>query len=78
MKCILGRPRGRLRSGRSLYTHVLDAAGQTVLEKDLPASPSAFLDAVKPFRDGLVAVPAWNRLLCLGYRCSDGTLRVCV
>ena len=39
---------------RSLYTHVLDAAGQTVLDRDLPASPAAFLDAVGPFRDGLV------------------------
>ena len=39
---------------RSLYTHVLDAAGQTVLDRDLPASPAAFLDAVTPFRDGLV------------------------
>jgi len=39
---------------RSLYTHVLDAAGQTVLDRDLPASGAAFLDAVKPFRDGLV------------------------
>ena len=39
---------------RSLYTHVLDAKGKTVLDRDLPASPAAFLDAVKPFRDGLV------------------------
>ena len=39
---------------RSLYTHVLDAKGQTVLDRDLPASGAAFLDAVKPFRDGLV------------------------
>ena len=39
---------------RSLYVHVLDAAGTTRLERDLPASPAAFLDAVKPFRDGLV------------------------
>ena len=39
---------------RSLYAHVLDARGQTVLDRNLPASPIAFLDAVKPFRDGLV------------------------
>ena len=39
---------------RSLYTHVLDAAGQTLLDRDLPASAAAFLDAVGPFRDGLV------------------------
>jgi transposase len=39
---------------RSLYTHVLDHRGKTVLDRDLPASPAAFLDAVAPFRDGLV------------------------
>ena len=39
---------------RSLFTHVLDHAGRTVFEKDLPAGPDAFLDAVRPFRDGLV------------------------
>jgi transposase len=39
---------------RSLFTHVLDDRGQTVFERDLPASPAAFLDAVQPFRDGLV------------------------
>ena len=39
---------------RTLYLHVLDAQGATRFEKNLPADPSAFLDAVKPFRDGLV------------------------
>src|SRR4051794_10564963 len=39
---------------RSLYAHVLDDRGRTVLDRDLPASPDAFLDAVKPYRDGLV------------------------
>jgi transposase len=39
---------------RSLYAHVLDERGRTVLDRNLPASPDAFLDAVKPFRDGLV------------------------
>lgn len=39
---------------RSMYTHVLDAAGSTVFERDLPAGPEEFLDAVAPFRDGLV------------------------
>ena len=41
---------------RSLYAHVLDARGKTVLDRDLPASPAAFLDAVQPFRDGLVVM----------------------
>lgn len=39
---------------RSLYVHVLDDKGVTRLERDLPASPAAFLDAVAPYRDGLV------------------------
>lgn len=40
---------------RSMFTHVLDHDGRTVFERDLPADPDAFLDAVKPFRKkGLV------------------------
>jgi transposase len=39
---------------RSLYVHVLDHAGQTRLERELPASPAAVLDAVQPYREGLV------------------------
>ena len=39
---------------RSMFTHILDHDGKTVFERDLPAGPDAFLDAVKPFRQGLV------------------------
>jgi transposase len=39
---------------RTLYVHILDANGKTVFEQDLPADPDAFLEAVAPFRDGLV------------------------
>lgn len=39
---------------RSMFVHILDAGGKTVLERDLPASPDAFLEAVGPYRDGLV------------------------
>lgn len=39
---------------RSLYVHVLDDKGVTRLERDLPAAPAAFLDAIAPYRDGLV------------------------
>ena len=39
---------------RSMFTHILDHAGTTVFERDLPASPEAFLDAIAPFREGLV------------------------
>ena len=39
---------------RSMFIHILDHNGQTVFEKDLPATPEDFLDAIKPFRKGLV------------------------
>src|SRR5262249_48687106 len=39
---------------RSLFLHILDDQGQTRFEKNLPACPDAFLDAIAPFRDGLV------------------------
>src|SRR5262245_28874378 len=39
---------------RSMYLCILDAAGQTLLHRDQPADPRAFLDAVAPYRDGLV------------------------
>ena len=39
---------------RSLYLHVLDDKGTTRLEQDVPASPAAVLDALAPYRDGLV------------------------
>jgi transposase len=39
---------------RTMFTHVLDHQGQTVFQRDLPARPDAFLEAVLPFREGLV------------------------
>jgi transposase len=39
---------------RTMFTHVLDDRGRTRFAQDLPANPDAFLDAVTPFRDGLV------------------------
>lgn len=39
---------------RSLYLCVLDAAGQTLLHRNVPASPEAFLGAIAPFREGIV------------------------
>src|SRR5262245_25649936 len=39
---------------RSMFTHVLDQAGVTVFARDLAANPQVFLDAVAPFRTGLV------------------------
>ncbi len=39
---------------RSLYVHVVDDTGKTRLEQNLPARPATFLDAIKPYRDGLV------------------------
>jgi transposase len=39
---------------RSLFVHVLDHNGRTRLERDIAASPATFLDAVSPYREGLV------------------------
>jgi transposase len=39
---------------RSMFTHILDHAGKTVFERDLPACPDAFLNAITPYRAGLV------------------------
>jgi transposase len=37
-----------------MFLCILDPRGNTLLHEDLPANPSAFLQAVEPFRDGLV------------------------
>ncbi len=39
---------------RSMFIHVLDHAGATLFARDLAADGNIFLDAVAPFRDGLV------------------------
>jgi hypothetical protein len=33
---------------RTMFTHILDRAGRTVFERNLPASPDAFRQAVAP------------------------------
>jgi hypothetical protein len=37
-----------------MYLCILDQAGSVVLHREVPAEPAAFLDAIAPFRDGLV------------------------
>src|SRR5262245_21537250 len=57
MRCYSGQHRfyvGVDLHARTMYTHVLDANGQTVFDKNLPAQPDAFLDALAPFRPDLV------------------------
>ena len=39
---------------RTLYVHIVDAAGQACFAANLPARPDAFLHAVQPFRADLV------------------------
>jgi hypothetical protein len=39
---------------RSMYLCILDHAGNSVLHEDLPAEPAAFLEAIAPYRNGLV------------------------
>ncbi len=61
---------------RSLFVNVLDHTGQTRLERDLPANPAAFLEAIQPYRDGLVVgwSPLGGRAIVLSSR-SGGTER---
>src|SRR3977135_1694115 len=39
---------------RSMYVCVVDQAGAIVFHEDLVAEPAAFLEAIAPFREGLV------------------------
>ena len=39
---------------RSMYICVLDQAGEVRLHRNFPTTPVAFLEAVAPFREGLV------------------------
>jgi hypothetical protein len=56
---------------RTTYLCILDDAGQVVYDKTLAAGPDAFLQAVAPFRDGLVVAVEclfcwyWLADLCL-------------
>jgi transposase len=60
---------------RTLALHVLDAQGDTVLAKTIPASPGAFLQAVAPFRDGLaVACECMFAWYWLADLCEEETI----
>jgi transposase len=39
---------------RTMYLCIQDPQGSILLHKDLPAQPAAFLDAIGPYKDGLV------------------------
>jgi transposase len=39
---------------RTMYVCILDQAGNIVAHQDLPAEPAAFLEAIAPYREGLV------------------------
>ena len=39
---------------KSMYLCILDQAGHIVLHQDMPTDPATFLEAIAPFRDGLV------------------------
>ena len=39
---------------RTMYVCILDAAGHVLVHKNLQANPEAFLEAVEPYREGLV------------------------
>ena len=48
---------------RSMFVHILNAKGKTVFERDLPAEPDLFLDAVQPFRKNLVVGCAYAQAM---------------
>ena len=57
---------------RTMYLCILDQAGAIVLHQEVPAEPGAFLEAIAPFRDGLVVACEclfcwyWLADLCAG------------
>jgi hypothetical protein len=57
---------------RSLFVNILDDKGATRLERDIPASPTAFLDAVKP--DGCLDSPAGSGIGTVTPRGSSSSL----
>ena len=38
----------------TMYVCILDSAGEVVLERNLGTTPEAFLEAIAPYREGLV------------------------
>jgi transposase len=77
MRCYTGQHRfyaGVDLHARTMYTHVLDATGQTAFAKDLPTDPDAFLGAIAPFRPDLVVGAEcmfswyWLADLCQGHQ----------
>jgi transposase len=60
---------------RSMFTHILDSRGDTVLAQDLAADPDVFLKAIAPYRQGLVVgcecMFAWYWLADL---CEDNSI----
>ena len=60
---------------RCMYLCILDATGQTVLHRDYPADPGAFLDAIAPYRDGLaVAVECMFAWYWLADLCHEHSI----
>jgi hypothetical protein len=39
---------------KTMYVCILDGAGQVLVHRNMPSTPTAFLEAVAPYRDGLV------------------------
>jgi hypothetical protein len=49
---------------RTLYLHVLDHGGKTRYEKNIPARPDTFLDAVEPRRPSVARLSMpWTRVV---------------
>jgi transposase len=53
---------------KTMYVCILDAAGQTLVPRNVKASPDAFFETVAPYRDDLVVAA---ECMCTGYWLAD-------
>jgi hypothetical protein len=44
---------------KTMYICIVDAAGQVHVQRNVPSTPAAFLDAVAPYRDDLAVAVEW-------------------
>jgi hypothetical protein len=58
---------------RTMYLYILDNGGTVVLHKEVACEPAAFLQAIAPYRDGLVV--AWECLFCCYWLGGDSRNR---
>jgi hypothetical protein len=58
---------------KTMSVCILDGAGQVLMHRNVPSTPAAFLEAVAPYREGLVVAAEcmlmwyWSDLVLLGH-----------